>query len=67
MNATRRRITRSSSRKTAVIPISQAASPNVVRLSRVRTALQRISSGYYDRDEVRDRLAMAVLKELQNT
>jgi hypothetical protein len=42
-----------------------AAVPSVVRLSRVRTALQRISSGYYDRDEVRDRLATAVLRELQ--
>ncbi len=64
MNATRRRITRSS-KTTAARPVLAAASPNVVRLSRVRTALQRISSGYYDRDEVRDRLATAVLHELQ--
>ena len=66
MNATRRRIA-DTSRKTAVRPVSQTASPNVVRLSRVRTALKRISSGFYDRDEVRDRLATAVLKELQDS
>jgi len=64
MNATRRRTTHTP-RKTAVRRVPQAASPNVVRLSRVRTALKRISTGFYDRDEVRDRLAVAVLKELQ--
>ena len=64
MNATRRRITRSS-KKAAATPVTAVASPDVVRLSRVRVALQRISSGYYDRDEVRDRLATAVLHELQ--
>lgn len=64
MNATRRR-TAPPTRKPAVRPVGRAASPNVVRLSRVRTALQRISNGFYDREEVRDRLAAAVLKELQ--
>jgi hypothetical protein len=64
MNATRRRITRIPKKSTARrAPL--AATPDVVRLSRVRTALQRISNGFYDRDEVRDRLATAVLKELQ--
>ncbi len=67
MNATRRRITRStrSTRATAAPVVAIAGYPEVVRLTRVRTALQRIRSGYYDRDEVRDRLAAAVLKELQ--
>ena len=64
MNATRRRSPHTS-RKTTARRVPQAASPNVVRLSRVRTALKRISTGFYDRDEVRDRLAVAVLKELQ--
>jgi hypothetical protein len=64
MNATRRR-TAPRLRKPVARPAGRAASPNVVRLSRVRTALQRISNGFYDRDEVRDRLAAAVLKELQ--
>ena len=64
MNATRRRHTRSPQEK-AIRLGRPAASPDVVRLARVRTALQRISTGYYDRDEVRDRLATAVLKELR--
>lgn len=34
----------------------------LVRLPRVRSAQQRIESGYYDRNDVRDRLADAVLK-----
>lgn len=34
----------------------------LVRLPRVRSAQQRIESGYYDRIDVRDRLADAVLK-----
>ena len=45
--------------------IEASGSANIVRLTRVRTALQRIQSGYYDRDDVRTRLATAVLKELQ--
>ncbi len=64
MNATRRR-TSHTPRKRAAAPASRSTSPKVVRLTRVRTALQRISTGFYDRDEVRDRLATAVLKELQ--
>ena len=65
MNATRRRLTRSSKQPVTRLATPAAAAPDVIRLSRVRTALQRISSGYYDRDEVRDRLATAVLHELQ--
>ena len=64
MNATRRRNTRLTITP-AARPAARAGASNVVRLSRVRTALQRISSGYYDRDEVRDRLATAVLNELK--
>ena len=41
------------------------AGPPPVRLTRIRTVLSRIASGYYDRDDVRDRLAAAVLKELR--
>ncbi len=37
----------------------------LVRLSRVATVQKRIATGYYDRDEVRDRLAEAVLEVIQ--
>ncbi|MCC6350643.1 MAG: hypothetical protein IT347_13745 [Candidatus Eisenbacteria bacterium] len=36
----------------------------LVRLPRVRSAQQRIESGYYDRNDVRDRLADAVIQVL---
>ena len=68
MNATRRRNTRKprakakATAKVAALPVLDA---RMVRLSRVRTALKRIETGFYDRDEVRDRLAAAVLVELQ--
>lgn len=43
-----------------------AAAPNdAVRWSRVRTARARMSSGYYDRADVLDRLAAAVLEDLE--
>lgn len=62
MSPTRRR--RSASPRAA----QRAGAPVValppVRLTRVRTALRRIASGYYDRDDVRDRLVAAVLKEI---
>lgn len=38
----------------------------LVRLSKVAAAQKRIASGYYDRDDVRDRLAAAVLEVIQN-
>lgn len=41
------------------------ADPALVRLSRVRAVRKRIASGYYDREEVRDRLAVAVLGEIR--
>jgi hypothetical protein len=64
MNASRRRITRKPRPRaaTAVVPEDEA---RMVRLPRVRTALKRIETGFYDRDEVRERLAAVVLKELQ--
>jgi hypothetical protein len=48
-------------------PASAASRPalRVIEISRVTSARQRISNGYYDRDEVRDRLAQAVLEELR--
>jgi len=42
-------------------PAGKPGDPTLIRLSRVRTAQKRIASGYYDRDEVRDRLAELVL------
>ena len=63
MSTTRRRNSRTprsaKSERHVIAPDSR-----LVRLPRVRTALERIESGYYDRDEVRDRLAVAVLKAL---
>ena len=35
-----------------------------VRVGKVRTAQARISAGYYDRDDVRERVLTAVLAEL---
>lgn len=52
-SSTRRSATRRS------VPVTNAP---LVRLPRVRSAQQRIESGYYDRNDVRDRLADAVLK-----
>jgi hypothetical protein len=60
-------IRRPKSRKTspgAQLRVVPAADPSVVRLSRVRSVQKRIEAGYYDRDEVRDRLVRAVLGEI---
>ena len=35
-----------------------------LRLGKVRTAQARISAGYYDREDVRERVLIAVLAEL---
>lgn len=60
MTRTRRRTSRTPRGATRrSVPDSNAP---LVRLPRVRSAKQRIASGYYDRNEVRDRLADAVLK-----
>ncbi len=50
--------------KSRVAKPTPAAMPvlELVRLSRVAAVQKRIASGYYDRDEVRDRLAEAVLE-----
>lgn len=60
MTTTRRR-TRKTSRTPSrrSVPVTNAP---LVRLPRVRSAQKRVESGYYDRDDVRDRLAGAVLK-----
>ncbi len=60
MTTTRRRS--SSSRRNPAFRSVPVANAPLVRLPRVRNAQKRIESGYYDRDEVRDRLASAVLK-----
>ncbi|MEO5988618.1 MAG: hypothetical protein ABIU54_00305 [Candidatus Eisenbacteria bacterium] len=51
---------RSTKRASATPPVLE-----LVRLSRVAAAQKRIATGYYDRDEVRDRLAEAVLEVIQ--
>ncbi len=45
-----------------VIPI--AADARDVRWSRVKAARARIAAGFYDREDVRERLVEAVLEEL---
>lgn len=60
-------IRRPKSRKSgaaAKLRVVPAPDHSVVRLSRVRSVQKRIESGYYDRDEVRDRLVSAVLGEI---
>ncbi len=47
-----------------VPPPSRRREEGGVRWSRVAGARSRIASGYYDRDEVRDRLLDALLDEL---
>lgn len=56
---------RRSPRTARVTPITKAVAPPPIRLDRVRTALERIANGYYDRDEVRSRLANEVLEEIR--
>ena len=63
MTTTRRRPQRST--RSAPPASRPVTGPPPVRLTRVRTVLKRIATGYYDRDDVRDRLAAAVLKELR--
>jgi hypothetical protein len=66
MTTTRRRRTRTTRRASASVK-AHGPLPPPVRLTRVRTALKRIATGYYDRDDVRDRLAAAVLSELRKS
>ncbi len=63
MPTTRRRKRAAS---TAAAVSSAAREPaKVLPLSKVDAVRRRIAKGYYDRDEVRDRLALAVLAELR--
>ena len=67
MNATRRRTTRTTRQADGPTRIAATASASVVRLTRVRTALQRIRPATTIGTRCADRLATAVLKELQRT
>jgi len=60
--ATTRRTDTRSSRSSARLRVLPATDSKLVRLPRVRSAQKRIESGYYDREDVRDRLADAVLE-----
>ena len=62
MTTTRRK---SSSRRNANLRSVPVANAPLVRLPRVRTAQKRIESGYYDRNDVRDRLVNAVLQVIR--
>ena len=64
MTTTRRR--NNSAGLRALNPKRSVVSSTLIRLPRVRTAQRRIETGYYDRDDVRDRLAVAVLNALKN-
>jgi hypothetical protein len=59
MTTTRRK---SSTRRSASLRSVPVANAPLVRLPRVRAAQKRIESGFYDRNDVRDRLANAVLQ-----
>jgi len=48
-----------------IIPIDSAR-PRDLRWSRIATARARITSGWYERDDVQSRLADAVLEELKD-
>ena len=67
MTTTRRRSTQTTSRRNGDAILRGPVPPPPVRLRRVRTALKRIATGFYDRDDVRDRLAAVVLKELRRS
>jgi hypothetical protein len=62
MTTTRRSRTRTSRRVPSTLRVTPAAP---VRLGRVRTARQRIANGFYDRDEVRERLVAVVLEAIR--
>jgi len=47
-----------------ILPLP-TVSPGIVRLARVAEARRRIASGWYDRSDVRNRLATAVLHEVR--
>lgn len=59
MTATRRSSSTRRNARTRAVPVADAP---LVRLPRVRSAQKRIESGYYDRNDVRTRLADAVLQ-----
>ena len=66
----RTRTTKSRSAEPArAVPSARTAQPalELVRLSRVAAVQKRIAAGYYDRDDVRDRLAEAVLEVIQKS
>lgn len=58
----RRKRTSVKARSAKVVPFP---SEGIVRLTRVAEARRRIESGWYDRADVRDRLAKAVLQEIR--
>jgi hypothetical protein len=49
-----------------VVTPSAAPGPEPIRWSRVRTARARVAAGYYDRADVMERLATAVLAEIEH-
>ena len=68
MSPTRPRAKRPGSkpRQTAKVLPLRFPVTGVVRLARVAEARRRIATGWYDRDEVRDRLVEAVLYEIRS-
>ena len=64
--STRRPRTPRAPRRATIIPIERLRRDAGVRWSRVRAAKARIAAGFYDREDVRDRLADAVYEELRS-
>ena len=66
MTSRRRRTSENAAEPSRTRASSAAPDPaKVVSLTKVSAVRRRIANGYYERDEVRDRLALAVLEELR--
>jgi len=66
MSTPRRRANAEPKRRIASSADASAPAPaRILRLSKVDAVRRRIANGYYDRDEVRDRLAHAVLEAIR--
>ena len=54
-----------SNARARIVPLPTPSGEASIRWSRVSTAQARIAAGYYDRQDVQDRLADALFDELQ--
>ena len=64
MASTQRKSRTPRTRRGSIVPMTAARRAQTIRWSKVIAAQARISSGHYERNDVRAELAEAVLKEL---